>query len=684
MKFILSIIAVLFSGFVFGQILDPVKWSYDYTELEENKYEVSFTAKIQDGWWIYGQDVSVGPVPTDFFFDKSEDFSKVGELIIPTPKNKYDKNFEADITYYKHEVTFKQVVHSEKVDFAVKGELQFMSCDTTQCLPPAFIPFEVLIGNASGSVKKNDDLNQSEQVKVSKNGESRFCWSCKENPEVKTFEGASIDKGDETEGLFSFWFVAFLYGLGALLTPCVFPMIPMTVSFFMKDAGGKKSKGIRNGLIFGISVILIYCLVGTLFSWAFGADAANLIATHWIPNTIFFAIFIVFAISFFGAFEMRLPASFISKVDAKADKGGLIGVFFMAFTLVIVSFSCTGPLIGSVLVQSAQGVSLKPLIGMFGFSAAFALPFTIFAIFPGLMNNLPKSGGWLNSVKVVFGFLELALGLKFLSIADQTEHWGLLDRDVYIALWIVIFFLMGVYLLGKLKFSHDSDLPYLKVPRLLFAVATFTFVVYLIPGMWGAPLKALSGYLPPMSSHDFNIVGMLRGEAEVEVCEDPKFGDQLHLPHGLKGYFEYEQGMECAAELNKPVFFDFTGHGCVNCREMEANVWSDPEILKLLQEEFVIVALYVDDHKIKLEESERFVAKFDNKKTVKTIGDKNADIEKTFFTKNSQPYYCLMDENEELLNIPIDYAEGQDVTVFKEFLLKGIAKYKERQVQGLY
>ena len=243
---------------------------------------------------------------------------------------------------------------------------------------------------------------------------------------------------------------------------------------------------------------------------------------------------------------------------------------------------------------------------------------------------------------------------------------------------------MGVYLLGKLKFSHDSDLPYLKVPRLLFAVATFTFVVYLIPGMWGAPLKALSGYLPPMSSHDFNIVGMLRGEAEVEVCEDPKFGDQLHLPHGLKGYFEYEQGMECAAELNKPVFFDFTGHGCVNCREMEANVWSDPEILKLLQEEFVIVALYVDDHKIKLEESERFVAKFDNKKTVKTIGDKNADIEKTFFTKNSQPYYCLMDENEELLNIPIDYAEGQDVTVFKEFLLKGIAKYKERQVQGLY
>ncbi len=405
---------------------------------------------------------------------------------------------------------------------------------------------------------------------------------------------------------------------------------------------------------------------------------------HWLPNILFFLIFVVFAASFFGMFEITLPHWMVNKSDQAADRGGFLGPVFMALTLVLVSFSCTGPIVGTILVESAGGQVVKPIIGMLGFSLAFALPFTMFAFFPSLLANMPKSGGWLNSVKVILGFLELALGLKFLSVADQTYHWGLLDREVYIALWIVIFFLMGLYLLGKIKFAHDSDVPFLSVPRLAFSIITFAFVVYLLPGMFGAPLKFLSGYLPPQQTHDFDVNAIVRnnvqlysgsgGGADVqEICETPRYHDFLHLPHGLEGYFDYDQAIVCAKEQNKPIFIDFTGHGCVNCREMEANVWSDPKVLKRLREEYIVVALYVDD-KTRIPEDEWVTSTYDGK-VKKTVGKKYADLQITMFEVNAQPFYVLMGHNGEVLAQPRAY--DLDVNDFVEFLDTGLKNYKE-------
>ena len=460
------------------------------------------------------------------------------------------------------------------------------------------------------------------------------------------------DKGKTAspENLWMFLFFSFLAGLAAILTPCVFPMIPMTVSFFMKS-GDTKLKSRLYASVYGISIIAIYTIVGTVVALIFGPDIANFLSTHWIPNLIFFLVFMIFAFSFFGMFEIVLPSWLVNKSDSQVDKGGFMGSFFMALTLVLVSFSCTGPIVGAILVESAGGAVLKPIVGMFGFSLAFALPFTLFALFPGWLSNLPKSGGWLNSVKVVLGFLELALGLKFLSIADQTYHWGILDREVYLALWIVIFVLLGFYLLGKLKFSHDSEVKHVTVPRLMLSIITFAFVVYMIPGMFGAPLKAISGYLPPMETHDFDLRGVVReeirlnggaGSGETSTLDvKPKYSDFLHLPHGLQGFFDYEQGMAYAKKVNKPVFIDFTGHGCVNCREMEANVWSDSRVLKRLMNDYVIIALYVDDKK-ELPEDEWITSTYDGREK-KTIGKKYADFQITRFGVNAQPYYVLLD-----------------------------------------
>jgi thiol:disulfide interchange protein DsbD len=418
-----------------------------------------------------------------------------------------------------------------------------------------------------------------------------------------------------------------------------------------------------------------------------GPDIANWLSTHWIPNILFFLIFIIFAASFFGMFEMTLPHWMVNKSDQAADRGGILGPVFMALTLVLVSFSCTGPIVGTILVESAGGQVLKPIIGMFGFSLAFALPFTLFAFFPSWLQGLPKSGGWLNSVKVVLGFLELALGLKFLSVADQTYHWGILDREVYLAFWIVIFFLLGLYLLGKIKFAHDSDVPYLSVPRLTLAIITFTFVVYLIPGMVGAPLKALSGYLPPQTTHDFDLNAVIRDNVMVyggdgsnttgqtaskEICDTPKYHEFLHLPHGLQGYFDFDQALQCAKEQNKPIFIDFTGHGCVNCLEMEANVWSDPQVLKILKNEYIVLALYVDD-KTTLPENEWVTSTYDGK-LKKTIGKKYADLQIAKFGVNAQPFYVLMGHNGEVLAQPRAY--DLNVDAFIQFLNTGLDNFK--------
>jgi thiol:disulfide interchange protein DsbD len=482
----------------------------------------------------------------------------------------------------------------------------------------------------------------------------------------------------EDEEDVSYWELmveAFLWGIASLLTPCVFPMIPMTVTFFLKGAKEKsKAAGIRKATGYGLSIIGIYTLIGTIVAITLGAAFANWLATHWIPNVLFFLIFMFFAASFLGMFEIRMPSSLINKSDAKADKGGFLGTFFMALTLVLVSFSCTGPIIGSILIKASQGLSVvEPMLGMFAFSLAFALPFTLFAIFPSWLSKLPKSGGWLNTVKVVLGFLEIALGLKFLSVADQTYHWGILDREVYIGLWIVIFTMLALYLLGKIKLAHDSDMPYLKVPRLFFAMSVLAFVVYLTPGMFGHPLKALSGYLPPMSTHDFDLLGEIRGEDENQCGEDPKYSDFLHLPHGIAGYFDYDEAMACAKAQGKPLFIDFTGHGCVNCREMEAQVWSDPAILKMLKEEFVVVAIYVDD-KTPLPESEWVESKVDGKMKT-TIGEKNLDFQICKFDKNAQPLYATMNGEEELLANPIGY---ESTSEFKEFLEQSLLIYKKK------
>ena len=453
----------------------------------------------------------------------------------------------------------------------------------------------------------------------------------------------------------------------------------MTVSFFMKDPD-KKSQAKIQAIAFGISIIAIYTIVGTIIAVTLGVNFANWLSTHWLPNVLFFLIFVIFAASFFGMFEITMPSWMINKTDSKADKGGITGSFFMAFTLVLVSFSCTGPLVGLILVEAAGGAWLEPIVGMLGFSVAFALPFTLFAFFPSWMNKLPKSGGWLNSVKVILGFIELALGLKFLSIADQTYHWGILDREIYLALWIIIFVLMGFYLLGKIKFAHDSDVKYIGVPRLLLVIITFTFVIYLIPGMFGAPLKALSGYLPPMASHDFDQNEIARRNAlaasgvkqESSICETPKYHEFLHLPHGLEGYYDYEQGLECAKKLNKPIFIDFTGHGCVNCREMEANVWSDPRVLRLLKEEYIVISLYVDD-KTFLPEDEWVLSSADNK-LKKSIGKVYADVQIHNFNINAQPYYVLLDHDGGLLEQPSAY--DLDIEKYVKFLEAGVEMFK--------
>lgn len=718
MKKILFISGLLFL-FIFqvvAQIEDPVKWTYNSKQIDENTYELIFTSTIDKTWHLYSQHVPKGgPEKTSFYFyeldgfefvDKSlkivEEESYVVEndtdYIVPFTEPKgheeNDPNFKMVVKYFEDEAVFSQTIKLKTNDpLAITGYIYFMCCDDSKCLPPAEVEFEFLFNGAKPGEKttaQTDD--QKPLIEVGMIGEAG------ETVSTESGEGGeeTISIDDSVEGTISvsMWDViieAILWGFVALFTPCVFPMIPMTITFFMKG-GQNKRQGRLQASTYGISIVLLYTLpiaVIILITYFVGgrtvtSDIFNWLATHWIPNVMFFLIFMIFAASFLGMFEIVLPSWMVSKADSKADSGGLVGAFFMAVTLVLVSFSCTGPLVGSVLVKSSQGEIFEPIFAMLAFSIAFALPFTLFAFFPSWLQRMPKSGGWLNSVKVVLGFIEIALGLKFLSVADQTYHWGILDREVYLAFWIVTFALLGFYLLGKLKFSHDSDMKYIPVPRLFLAIITFSFVIYLVPGMWGAPLKALSGYLPPQHSHDFDLNTIIRdnavfasnsgGGAEdlYTLCEKPKYSEKLHLPHGLEGYFDYEQAMECAKKINKPLFIDFTGHGCVNCREMEANVWSDPKVLKKLKEDFLVVALYVDD-KTKLPKDEWVTSEYDGK-VKQSIGKKFADFQVSRFNMNAQPYYVLLDHDGQLLNKPRAY--NLDVDAFIEFLNVGLENFK--------
>ena len=663
--------------------------------------EVIFKAKIPAGIHMYStfNQCDIGPLKLIFNFSQNNSYCLVGEPYSVGDKKITDEIFKCELGEFFNQAEVHQKIKVLENSILIKGNIEGQWCNETQCLNFGGLiplPFNAKL-KATGTPAKCDQNSpaktQEEEIQpidtlspvVNANiGDTLTqtndtnCKTCsykltdlndKSACVNKTFNGEVSETDKESNwGLF---LLAFLSGLAGLLTPCVFPMIPMTVSFFLKDKKSKR-KAIMNGLFFGISIIGIYVIIGTLTAFAFGADAGNFLSTHWL----FFIIFLIFAFSFFGAFEIVLPSSLTNKVDRQADKGGLYGIFFMALTLAIVSFSCTGPIVGSVLVQSAGGEFLRPVIAMMGFGLAFALPFSLFAIFPNWLSSLPKSGGWLNSVKVIFGFL------KFLSIVDQTYHWHLLDREVYLSLWIIIFTLMGVYLLGKIKFSHDSDMPYLKVPRLLFAIITLSFVMYMIPGLWGAPLKFLSGYLPPMSTQDFDISRNIREAQGIKgnLCKKPNYAQDFHIAHGLNGYYDYDEAVACAKEMKKPLFIDFTGHGCVNCRKMEEMVWSDPRVLKLLNEEYIIASLYVDDKKVKLPANEWFTGRYSHKE-IKTLGNKNAEIEICYFGKTSQPLYCLLDGTENLLQSPVGSEINHkqfDTEEFLKFLENGVAEFKKR------
>ncbi|EEI91469.1 cytochrome C biogenesis protein transmembrane region [Sphingobacterium spiritivorum ATCC 33300] len=479
------------------------------------------------------------------------------------------------------------------------------------------------------------------------------------------------------DSLWSIFIAGLIGGFTAFLMPCIFPMVPLTVSFFTKKAGSR-AKAIGQALLYGLFIIIIYVALGMIVSIVFGSDALNALSTNGIFNFFFFLLLVVFSASFLGAFEITLPSSFVNKIDAKSDKGGLVGLFFMAFSLAVVSFSCTGPIIGTLLVDAAsKGDRVGPAIGMLGFSVALAIPFALFAMFPSLLKSMPKSGGWLNSVKVVLGFLELAFALKFLSNVDLAYHWNWLDREVFLSLWIVIFGLMGLYLIGKIKFSHDSDLRFLSVPRTLIAVIVFSFVMYMVPGLWGAPLKSISAFLPPSATQDFDLTtGISSGSLSAHDGKVKKYAEIFHergTPKGFDPYYDYAQALETAKEIYKPVLIDFTGWNCVNCRKMEANVWTDPRVAKLLKEEFVMAELFVDD-KTELAADEQYVSKFSGK-SIKTIGNKNSDFQASTFNSNSQPLYVIVDPNGKVLIPPT----GADYNIdnYIKFLQAGLNQFKK-------
>lgn len=646
---ILALLMAVFSSLSFGQVIEPTKWKVDFSKKEVSvgdEIDVVFKATIDKTWHVYSNDFDpeLGPILITFQFEEHPSYERVGDVKPINPHKKFDEIWEGEVSYFEDKAEMRQTIKVKELPLKVTGTFEYQTCSdkTGQCVM-GDDEFDLKLGEGEATAAAPAAAEGDEPAKKNAAGK---------------------------KGLWAIFIGAFLGGLIAIVTPCVFPMIPMTVSYFMHSGGGSKIKGRMNAFFYGFSIIAIYTVVGTLLAVVMGPDFANFISTHWLPNILFFLIFVVFAASFFGMFEITMPSWMINKSVANEDKGGFAGSFFMAFTLVLVSFSCTGPIVGTIMVASAGGEVLMPIIGMLGFSLAFALPFTLFAIFPGWLNSMPKSGGWLNSVKVVLGFLELALGLKFLSVADQVYHWGILDREIYIAIWIVIFVLMGFYLLGKLKFAHDSEVKYISVPRLMLAIATFGFVVYLIPGMFGAPLKAISGYTPPMSTHDFEL-----GGKHANAPHKAKYSDFLHLPHGLQGYFDYDEALAASKREGKPIFVDFTGHGCVNCREMEANVWSSPEVLRRLQEDYIVVALYVDDKK-KLPEEEWYVSEYDGKKK-KTIGKQNADLQIRKYNVNAQPYYVLLDGNGNDLAEPTAY--DLDVNKFVEFLDEGKKNFKSKK-----
>ena len=674
--FRLLLLSLLLAVPSFAQPMQPVSWKAEAVQVEGNTYEIRATGTIAGAWHIYDLTDygSSGPNGTIFTVEDGGKVKLVGDPYIASEVHRgFDDVFGIEIGTCDSPVVICQKVEllqGNEVEVPVTVEWQ--ACNDENCIPPDDYTMNVKLPGGAGL-----------PVIAPADGTA--------NDAAADPNAAAPGQGKSIWGLI---LEAIAWGFVALLTPCVFPMIPMTVSFFLKQnqvaEGEEKKKGRGKWLasIFGLSIVALYTIpiaVIILITYFAGgetvtADIFNWLATHWLPNIIFFLIFMIFAASFFGAFEITLPSSWLNKSDAKSNKGGLGGVFFVALTLVLVSFSCTGPIVGSVLIKSTQGQFWEPIITMLAFSIAFALPFTLLAFAPSLLDKLPKSGGWLNSVKVVLGFVEVALGFKFLSVADQTYHWGLLDREVYLAIWIVVFFLLGLYLLGKIRFAYDSPVEHLSVFRLILVIVVFTFVVYMIPGMWGAPLKALSGYLPPITTQDFvldpnqhggggttYVVGQPAEDGD-GVPASRKYADFLHMPYDIPAFFDYEEARAYATKVGKPILLDFTGHGCVNCREMEARVWSDPRVLKLMKNDYVVCSLYGDDKKVL--DKKDWVTTEDGK-VLKSLGKINSYFMMKRYQVNAQPYYVILDPVTEKNKVPAR-SYNLDVDEYVKFLEKGL------------
>jgi len=682
-KFVTLLMLTFLALAVQAQILTPVKWNIKLEDSDSAEKTLVFSAKLDAGWHLYDMNLPEGgPISTSFSFENLKGAKAIGTPIASKEATTvFDEQFQMELRWFAGEVSFRQKIEvTDPKHLQVNGYVEYMACNDENCLPPEQEEFTfsakdidvektlAALTPKEGTDNPPQEVTQDTVVtepdvadeasaatpeyvpeKEPQVYQSEELWKPVVD-ELKAFGDSTISATD-TSWLFIF-FAGFAGGLIALLTPCVWPMIPMTVSFFLKRTKDRK-KAIRDAITYGLSIIVIYLVLGLLITGIFGASALNDLSTNAIFNIIFFLLLVLFAISFFGAFELVLPASWTNKLDTKADSTtGIISIFFMSFTLVLVSFSCTGPIIGTLLVQAAtMGAAIGPAVGMFGFALALSIPFSLFAIFPNLLQSMPKSGGWLNSVKVVLGFLELALALKFLSVADLAYGWRLLDRETFLVLWIVIFALLGCYLLGKLKFSHDSDLKYVSVPRLFMAIISFAFSIYMIPGLWGAPLKAISAFAPPLYTQDFNL-----------------YDNEVHA-----AFDDYEAGMAYAKQHNKPVMIDFSGYGCVNCRKMEASVWTDARVKDLLENDYVLITLMVDD-KTKLPEPIR-IQENGKTRTLRTIGDKWSYLQRSKFGANAQPFYILLD-NEGKPLAP-SYAFDEDVNKYIQFLERGLEEFKK-------
>ncbi len=664
-----------------AQVADPVHWDFSWKQTGDHEAELIFRAKIDKPWHLYSANLPEdGPIPTKPYYKDSTGFSFSGGIIEAIkPVIKYDEGFQMDVGTIERNAEFIQKIIPEgNGPLTISGEIEYQVCDDMNCLPPKQEPFSFTIelksaGPAVAAVRPAEPA--SEQPEITERSEPVLAEATEQDADFQA------PGSDEERSPWRFFWVAFGAGLLALLTPCVFPMIPMTVSFFMRGSE-KRSRGILNGTVFGISIVAIYTLLGFLVSLTnLSPEAANNLSTHWIPNVIFFLLFMVFAFSFFGMFELVLPSSWVNHADNQVDKGGLGGAFFMALTTVLVSFSCTGPIVGALLVEAAGGLALKPILGMFGFGLAFAIPFTLFALFPSWLKGMPKSGGWLNSIKVVLGFIILAFGMKFLLPLDP--YHKILTRELYIAVWMVLSFFLGLYFLGKLKFAHDSDVPHVTVPRLFLALASFTFVIYLFMGLFGSELKLVAPLMPPKSAHSIDLThqpswpSAAPSGIQNEACTPEKYADLFTMPAGLTGFYDPEEGLACSKASGKPVLLDFKGHFCSNCKKMEAAVWSDPAVLQTLRDKFIIVALYTDD-RTKLPEEEWYVSTVDGKEK-KTIGQKYIDYEIERFKTNTVPLYVITDSNGKVLNEP--RGTDLDVTAYLNWLNEGYALYKAGEKQ---